>query len=614
MTDDLETMVKRLTRVGSCLSPSFSPDGSRLAFISNMTGRPQVWTVATAGGWPDLVTGFDDPVHRVAWSPDGEWLACLVAPGGGMNTQVYLLRPDGTEVRRLTAGGQDNNWLGPWPHDGAALAISSNVRDPDGMDAYLVDISTGELRLVATNTGIGRINDVSRDGRRALLYRMASRSDDNLFLLDLASAEEHLLTGHDGPGTFDNGRFSPDGATVYLSSNKDRDLTAFARIQLGSEGQPGASEVIAARDDAELEAFELTDDGRTVALLWNVAGRSELDLLDLTGQSPIRRVRLPAELALDLTFSRSGHLLAFAAAGAAVPDDVWIVDLRFGTLRQATHSPHAGVDLGSLVKPELTRFRAHDGLELTAWVYRPPQTSGPVPTVMEFHGGPEGQSRPWFVSLYQALLEQGIAVFVPNVRGSSGFGKTFVNLDNGPLRYDGIRDIEVCLDHVVESGLAEPDRIGIMGGSYGGYMTMAGLTTYPDRFAAGANLFGVVNFETFFAQTEPWMAAISTIEYGDPVTQRDLLRDLSPIHKIDRVTAPTIVLHGANDTNVPVVEAEQVVEALRGRGVPVEYILFPDEGHGFVNEANRIRSDVAIVHWFVQYLTGQPAAETAEGA
>ncbi|HKG25034.1 MAG TPA: S9 family peptidase, partial [Thermomicrobiales bacterium] len=501
-----------------------------------------------------------------------------------------------------------------WTHDGAALAISSNVRDPDGMDAYLVDISTGELRFVATNTGIGRINDVSRDGRRALLYRMASRSDDNLFLLDLASAEEHLLTGHDGPGTFDNGRFSPDGATVYLSSNKDRDLTAFARIQLGSEGQPGASEVIAARDDAELEAFELTDDGSTGALLWNVAGRSELDLLDLTGQNPIRPVRLPAELALDLTFSRSGHLLAFAAAGAAVPDDVWIVDLRFGTLRQATHSPHAGVDLGSLVKPELTRFRAHDGLELTAWVYRPPQTSGPVPTVMEFHGGPEGQSRPWFVSLYQALLEQGIAVFVPNVRGSSGFGKTFVNLDNGPLRYDGIRDIEACLDHVVESGLAEPDRIGIMGGSYGGYMTMAGLTTYPDRFAAGANLFGVVNFETFFAQTEPWMAAISTIEYGDPVTQRELLRDLSPIHKIDRVTAPTLVLHGANDTNVPVVEAEQVVEGLRARGVPVEYILFPDEGHGFLNEANRIRSDVAIVHWFVQYLTGQPAAETAEGA
>jgi dipeptidyl aminopeptidase/acylaminoacyl peptidase len=613
MTDDLATTVTRLTRVGSCFSPSFSPDGSRLAFVSNVTGRPQIWTVATAGGWPDLVTAFDDPVPRVAWSPDGAWLACLVAPGGGMNTQVYLLRPDGTGVRRLTAGGQDNNWLGPWTHDGTALAIASNRRDANAMDAYLVDVATGALRLVATNRGIGQINDVSRDGRRALLYRLASRGDDNLLLLDLASSQERLLTPHEGPGEFDGGRFSPDGTTVYLRSNLDRDLTAFARIKLDPAGNPGPIETIAARDDAMLESFELTDDGTTAALLWNVAGRSELDILDLTGEKPIRPILLPADLASDLTFSPSGHLLAFTATGATAPADVWIVDLRFGTVRQATHSPHAGVVLGSLVRPELTRFRAHDGLELTAWVYLPPGTTGPLPTVMEFHGGPEGQSRPWFDSLYQALLGQGIAVFVPNVRGSSGFGKTFVNLDNGALRYDGIRDIEACLDHAVASGLAASGRIGIMGGSYGGYMTMAGLTTYPDRFAAGANLFGVVNFETFFAQTEPWMAAISTIEYGDPVTQRDLLRDLSPIHKIDRVTAPTIVLHGANDTNVPVVEAEQVVEALRGRGVPVEYILFPDEGHGFVNEANRIRSDVAIVRWFVQHLIGQPVANAAEG-
>jgi dipeptidyl aminopeptidase/acylaminoacyl peptidase len=608
MTDDLATMVTRLTRVGSCYAPSFSPDGSRLAFISNLTGRPQVWNVATAGGWPDLVTAFDDPVRAVEWSPDGDWLACLVAPGGGMNTQVYLLRPDGTGVRRLTDGGQDNNWLGPWTYDGAALAIASNRRNPNAMDAYLVDAATGTFRFAAATSGIGNIGEVSRDGRGALLYRMASRSDDNLFLIDLESNTEHLLTPHDGPGTFANGRFSPDGATVYLISNKDRDLTAFGRIQIDPSGHPGPIEIVAARDDAELEAFEITDDGATAALLWNAAGKSELDLLDLNGQRPTRPIRLPTDLATDLTFARNGHLLAITAFGAAAPPDVWIIDLRYGSLRQATHSPHAGVDLTSLVRPELTRFRAHDGLELTAWVYRPRTGTGPIPTVMDFHGGPEGQSRPDFDSLHQALLSQGIAVFVPNVRGSSGFGKTFVNLDNGPLRYDGIRDIEACLDHAVESGLAVPGRIGIMGGSYGGYMTMAGLTSYPDRFAAGANLFGVVNFETFFAQTEPWMAAISTIEYGDPVTQGDLLRDLSPIHKLDRVTAPTIVLHGANDTNVPVVEAEQVVDGLRRRGVPVEYILFPDEGHGFLNEANRIRADVAIARWFATYLVEQPTA------
>lgn len=222
--------------------------------------------------------------------------------------------------------------------------------------------------------------------------------------------------------------------------------------------------------------------------------------------------------------------------------------------------------------------------------------------MLSFHGGPESQERPYFQQDYQALLAQGIAVLAPNVRGSSGFGKTFVNLDNGPLRFNAIKDIKACREYVLDTGVASLGRIGIMGGSYGGYMTMAGLTEYPQDFAAGADLFGIVNFATFFAQTEPFMAAVSLVKYGDPNTQADLLRDLSPIHKLDQVSAPTIVLHGANDTNVPVIEAEQVVSNLTQRGVPVEYLLFPDEGHGFFKTANRIQATIALVTWFVKYL------------
>ena len=193
-------------------------------------------------------------------------------------------------------------------------------------------------------------------------------------------------------------------------------------------------------------------------------------------------------------------------------------------------------------------------------------------------------------------------MFAPNVRGSSGFGKRFVNLDNGELRFDAVKDIRSCVEFVVGAKVADPRRVGIMGGSYGGYMTMAGLAEYPELFAAGANLFGVVNFETFFEHTEPWMAAISTVEYGDPRTQAELLRRLSPIHRVGRVRAPTLVLHGANDTNVPVVEAEQVVKELKKRGVPVGYVLFPDEGHGFRKTANRVKADVAVVRWFETHL------------
>jgi dipeptidyl aminopeptidase/acylaminoacyl peptidase len=472
------------------------------------------------------------------------------------------------------------------------------------MDNYLVDVKSGQLRPIAMNRGIGEVADVSRDGTRAVLWRMVNRSDDDLYLIDLENGKEVLLTPHEGPGSSYGACFSPDGRAIYLASNVGRELIAFSRVALDEEGMPGSMDVLAERD-GELQSFEITDDGKTAALIWNVAGRSELDYLDLSTRELVPGPELPAEIAHSLAFSRDGRSLAIVLSGSASPKDIYVYDRARDRLKQVSRSPHAGVDLGQLTRPELVRFPAHDGIELSGWLYQPKGFAAPGPLVLCFHGGPEGQERPSFSSQYQALLAQGIAVLAPNVRGSSGFGKTFVNLDNGPLRFNAIRDIRACVDYVVAAKVADPGRIGIMGASYGGYMTMAGLADYPDLFAAGANLYGVVNFETFFAHTEPWMAEISKVQYGDPQTQVELLRALSPIHRLDRVTAPTIVLHGANDTNVPVVEAEQVVENLDGRGVSVKYVLFPDEGHGFSKVPNRIRAMVEIVRWFAEHLNVQ---------
>ena len=599
--DELERSVTLMAKIGSSTSPAFSPDGRRLAFVSNLSGLPQIWVMDTAGGFPQAVTALDDPVGGVAWSPDGAWLAFTLAPGGGMNQQVYLVRPDGAGLRRLTDGGRETNNLGPWSRDGKLLALGSNRRSGAAIDSYVIDVAAGSLRLVAENRGVGGISDMTADKSLALLSRVVSRGDNNLYLVEMASGRETLLTPHNGPGSF-SGAFSPDGRSVYLASNKDRDLRAFARVKLGPGGAPGSIEVLAARGDAELDGFEIDDAGSRAALFWNAAGTTEIELFDLKSGRVTARPKLPAELAGGASFSHDGGLLALVCSGSASPQDIWVLDVAAGTLRQLTRSPHAGIDLGNLVRPQLIRFKAHDGLELSGWLYRPAAGAAPFPTVLSFHGGPEGQERPSFSSQYQALLARGIAVFAPNVRGSSGFGKRFVNLDNGALRFDGIRDIEACVAAAVKSGAADPKHIGIMGGSYGGYMVIAGLTEYPQLFAAGADLFGVVNFETFFKHTEPWMAAISKVEYGDPDTQADLLRSLSPIHKVDRVRAPTIVLHGANDTNVPVVEAEQVVESLKKRNIPVEYVLFPDEGHGWRKTANRIRSAVAVTRWFEKYL------------
>jgi dipeptidyl aminopeptidase/acylaminoacyl peptidase len=385
-------------------------------------------------------------------------------------------------------------------------------------------------------------------------------------------------------------------------SNRDRDLLAFSRVRIGEDGTRGPIEVVAERPDAELDGFTLNEQGTMAALVWNAAGRSELWFADLPSGAVTKGPELPAELAGGLRFTRDGSALAMTISGAAAPPDVWIMDLRTKHLRQVTDVPHPGVDLTQLIRPELVRFKAHDGLELSGWLYRPKGQTAPGAYVISYHGGPEGQERPAFRSDYQALLLAGIGVFAPNVRGSSGFGKRFVNLDNGPLRFDGLRDIQSCVAFLVDGNIAEPTRIGITGGSYGGYMTLAGVTEYPDLFAAGVNLFGMVNFFTFFEHTEPWMAAISTTEYGDPKTQADLLRALSPLGKLDRIRTPLMVQHGANDTNVPVVEAEQVVGHLKQRGVPVDYILFPDEGHGWRKTPNRVRSTVAMVEFFRKYL------------
>ncbi|MGI8640469.1 MAG: S9 family peptidase [Pyrinomonadaceae bacterium] len=599
--DDLERSVALMGKIGSANFPNFSPDGKSIAFISNLNGIPQVWTIPANGGFPKLVTAFDDPVKFLTWSPDGNWFAFTVAPGGGFNEQIYIMRPDGSELRRLTDGGKENNFLFGWTRDGKYIFVSSNRRNPASLDSYLLNIKTGEMRLIAENEGLGFITDVSRDNRRAVVTRM-KQVNGNLYLIDLATGKESLLTPHEGSGRFEEARFSPDGQTIYLASNKDRDLPALARIRLDAGGQPGAIETIAERADGELSGVKMSDDGATIILDWNVAGRSELAFYDVKKNQMTAGPKLPAEIigALDLT--NDGKHLTMILSGAASPDDVWTLDLTTKQFTQLTFSPHAGVDLTKLARPQFVEYTAHDNLKLSGWLYKPPGATGALPIVLNFHGGPESQERPDFDSTYQALVLRGIAVFTPNVRGSSGFGKKFAALDNGALRENAVKDIKATVDYLVKSGVADPKRIGIMGNSYGGYMVMAGLTEYPELFAAGADLYGITNFETYFKNTQPWMAAISKEEYGDPDTQIEMLRRLSPINRIDRIKSPVLVLHGVNDTTVPVIEAEQVVENLKRRNVPVEYILFPDEGHGWRKIPNRIRSTVSIVKFFETHL------------
>jgi len=597
--DPIEASVAALMKVESATSPSFSADGKRIAFISNASGQPQAWVVPVEGGPPIRLSMTDDPVGAVTWSPDGSRIAWTTAPGGGMNTQVWIANPDGSNPKRITDGGSETNRLGPFRKDGKALAIASNRRYRTHIDAWIWDAGSGALTLAAQNRGNGGIVDFSRDGKRILVARSPQRGFADLYLVDLPSKAETHLTPHEGPASY-QGRLAPDAKSVYVATNAGREMTAFGRIGV-TGNKPGPFEVLAAREDAELSAFVIDESGTRAILLWNASGRSELSVFDLKKRTLAPGPPLPGEVAGGLTLSKDGAMLALALSGSARPTDIWVLDLKSGRFSQVTKSAHDGVDLAALVPPELVKVTAFDGKPLWSWLYRAKGTA-PGPLVLSFHGGPEAQERPTFRADYQALLARGISVLAPNVRGSSGFGRSFLALDDQGKRVNVMRDVKACRDWAVEQKIADPGRVGIMGGSYGGWVTVAALTAFPDDFAAGADLYGIVNFLSFFGNTEPWMAEISRAEYGDPERQAELLTNLSPLFKVHLLKAPVLVLHGRNDTNVPVVESTQLVAELKARKIPVEYVLFPDEGHGFRKLPNRIRANVALVRWFDEYL------------
>jgi dipeptidyl aminopeptidase/acylaminoacyl peptidase len=599
-SDPIAAKVEALARLQSASSPTLSPDGRRLAYLSNASGSPQIWVRDLRTGVARQVTSLSDPVGAVHWSPTADRLAYTVAPGGGLNTQVWVADADGSKAKRLTPGGRENNGLAGWTRDGRFLMVDSNKDNPAARDPALIDPATGAWRMLASNKGLNAVSDLRGD--HAVLGRLMGRGDTNGYLVDLKTGAETLLTPHEGKAETGWGELTADGRAVLVSSNVGRDRQAFGRIELGADGRPSPIRYFATRDDAVAEDAILSDDGRIAALAWNAGGRTELAWYEPATNKARPGPKLPFDIGFPTEFSADGRTLVMVGSGADRTTDVYLVDVASGAVTRATESRHDGVDLAELVRPELIEYRAHDGVKLSGWLYRPKGATGPLPLVFNYHGGPEGQARPSMSPDAQALVASGVAVFAPNVRGSSGFGKAFMAMDDGAKRVDGVRDIKATTDALVARGIADPKRLGIMGGSYGGYMVMAGVTEFPDMFAAGVNLFGVVNFETFFAQSEPWMAAISTTEYGDPATQGEMLKSLSPIHKLDRIKTPLFVLHGANDTNVPVVEAEQIVSSIKARGVPVKYTLFPDEGHGWRKTPNRVRSTTEIVAFFREHL------------
>lgn len=570
-----------------------------MAYLSDRAGTPGIWIRQVGADNAVALPTGDDPVLAVSWSPDGQWLACVVAPGGAPRTEVWLLRPDGSGRHQVAGFGRHNATPAGWLASGAVLMVTETA---ERGAAVLIHAETGHRRVLAEGDLL-TVLDVTPDARSALLRR-GPRNARWLELLDVATGERRRLLTDTGRGSTDQGWFGPGGTSVLARTDAYSELAALVRIDLARPDVPPTR--LAWRPDAELEQATPSTDGRRAALLWNTyGGRSEVSLLDLASGVQ-RAVAAPGEVLDDAVFAAGGDLLCLTAQGPVQPREVWLVDPATGAPRPLRPDSGGARTGGSGVAPQLVDLRARDGLPLSGWLYRP-AGPGPWPTAISLHGGPEAQERPRYNPLFQALVTQGVAVFAPNVRGSSGFGRSFVTADNLAGRYGAIADVAACADHLIDSGVARPGQVGCLGRSYGGYLVLAVLVNFPGLFAAGVAECGISDFHTFFAGTEPWIAAAAVSKYGHPVRDADLLRDLSPMTHLDRLDVPVLLIHGANDTNVPAGESAQVAQALAARDAPYAHLVLTGEGHDFLARDNAEAARSATTAWLTRHLAATAA-------
>lgn len=601
--------------IRSASGASFSPDGQRLAFLTDITGVAEVWSVpvdvhAPQPAWPEQLTFRGERAGQVAYSPTGAALLVAGDVGGNEHTQLWLMQTESGTVMPLTTNPEAIHEFGGWSPDGTKITFASNARDPRFFDVYEQDIAGGAPRLVLRHDGTNHPLRYSPDGRSILVSRVESNTRNQLLLLDLASGEARPLTPAlaEGPASHEQAAWSADGRGLYLLSDRNRNFLSLAWLDLAT------TELTYLRDGSwDVEGLALSSDGVRLALVTNEDGYSRLELLDVAAGWAERRSlpapELPPCTLRDLKWSRDGARLAFTLDTADDAPDIWVWDVNEQRLWRATRSARGGIAREHLVVPSLVQYPTFDGRQIPAFLYLPQGVEARgLPAIVYVHGGPEGQFRPNssnYNSVIQYLVGSGFAVLAPNVRGSTGYGHEYQSLDDVRLRMDSVADLPPAARWLAEQGIADAGRIAVMGRSYGGFMVLSALTTYPEVWAAGVELVGIANFVTFLENTGPWRRKLREAEYGSLEHDRAFLEQISPIHAVERIRAPLFASYGANDPRVPVTEGEQIVEALRRRSVPVEYLRFDDEGHQFTKRSTHLIVYPAIVRFLEQHLRQQ---------
>jgi dipeptidyl aminopeptidase/acylaminoacyl peptidase len=566
--------------------PSFSPRGDSIAFASNASGDWQLWLTPASHWEPRQLTKFSGGVVG-RWSPSGSKLLLMADRDGDQKYQLYTLDVGTGESTLVTHEPDARHRLGGWMPDGNSIFYTSNARDSRYVDCYVMDLATQHAERLTEVPALLRAVAVSHDGRWLAAEDLHSGADNDIRIVDVRAKTSRVITPHEGAATFAVIGFSGDDRTLYCRTNIDGEYTGIQSIDLASGAR---KPLVATPHDVDYAIMDRK--GARIAFSENVDGFERPSLWDVAAARRIPLPDLPPGINTPQEFSPNDSMLAIVVSTPAHDDEVWTIDLAAQRAKRVTYSPQGGVGEDSYVLPTTIHYPSFDRRSIPALLFVPRGASPArrAPVLVSIHGGPELQEQPYLTNFYQFLIARGYAILAPNIRGSTGYGKSYVALDDGPRRWDALKDLAYSVRWIQAQKNLDGGKVACFGASYGGFATLAMLVHYPELFHAGVDFYGPADLKTFLDRTAAFRRQQRIAEYGDPVRDSTFMAEISPARHADRIRSPLLVIQGGQDPIVPPAESEDIVRLVRAHGGTAEYLLLPDEGHGIGKDENYVKA------------------------
>ncbi|MFA4886594.1 MAG: S9 family peptidase [Candidatus Nanoarchaeia archaeon] len=576
-----EFTINNYLEIKRSAAPSFSFDRTKIAYLHNETGTFQLYLMNVDGTNIEQLTFYQEPLSFAAFSPVKNEILFGMAEGGNEKTQFYLLNVETRQIKQLTTNLNAMHRLGSWTRDGTTISYASNITNGTDFHIYTLNLETEKETCVYNQPGWHEALSFSPDGTKIGIAKITSISQQELFIIDLLTKEEiYRIKGKEK---------SQYGSPIWLNNNREfyfihNDGTDFMNIHLFNLETKQFTPLLSFNWD--IEGATLTRDNNHLALLINEEGYSILKIYETATWKELPSLSFPKGITNSLSWSKNSTHLAFTFESATKPCDIWTWNKETNETKQLTFTK-INIPLETFIEPQLIRYPSFDDLSIPAFLYLPKNKTN-APALVTIHGGPEGQYTPNFTPLFQYFLSKGYAIIAPNVRGSTGYGKKYLALDDREKRMDSVKDLEYLHIYLQQVKEIDSNKVALWGGSYGGFMVLAGLTFQPDLWVAGVDIVGISNFVTFLQNTSPYRRALREEEYGSLEKDKKFLESISPFNFIEQIKSPLMIIHGSNDPRVPLTEAEQIHHKLKELGRDVQLLVYPDEGHGLAKLKNRL--------------------------